>query len=401
LSEDIAKIQRLARVAQAFRPSAPVDRYAMLAGRRSKIMETVGAVSQAGQHVALYGERGVGKTSLTNILGEIFDTDDLPDYQWARVNCNTEDTFTSLWRTIFRELGIEDDETSIAPEDVRWRLAKMGRPAVLVIDELDRLADDEALTLLADTIKTLSDHIVESTLVLVGVASSLDDLVGEHGSIDRALVQVEMPRMSPSELGEILDKGCSFIGLGIKPEAAMRITDLSEGLPHFTHLLAFHASQRVIADDRHEITAQDVAVAIDSAVSTHTIRTDYHRATRSTRDETLYPQVLLACALAQKDSGVFPAGAVRAPLKAITGRAYDIPAFAPHLKKFLEPERGGVLRREGEPRRRFYRFTNPLMQPYVILHALSSGFLTEDALLEIRGEPPTTDDSPSDSLQLF
>jgi len=395
----MAKIQRLALAAQAFRPSAPVDRYAMLAGRRTKLLEIVGAVSQPGRHVALYGERGVGKTSITNILAEIFDAPDLPDFAWARVNCNTEDNFGSLWRTIFRELGTEVGD-DLSPEDVRYTLARRDTPAVIVIDELDRLDDDPSLTLLADTIKSLSDHVVHSTLVLVGVATSLDELVGEHGSIERALVQVEMPRMSPEELLEIVEKGCAMVELSSLPTAAHSMASLSEGLPHYTHLLGYHATQRVIQDDRKEITTADVDAAIHQAVETHTIKSDYQRATRSTRSETLYPDVLLACALAQKDTlGAFPAGAIRDPLKRITGTEYAIPAFAPHLKKFLEPERGSVLWRDGEPRRYFYRFANPLMQPYVILHALAERKIDDAVLTEMVGT--TSEDGPSEPQPLF
>lgn len=360
-------------------------------------MDVVSAVGQSGQHVALYGERGVGKTSLANTLAEIFDADELPNYQAVGINCNTEDTFESLWGNILRELGAgngAEDEGVSSPEDVRYRLSQLDPPALIVIDELDRLEDDLSLTLLSDTIKTLSDHVVPSTLVLVGVAGSIDELIGEHESVERALVQVEMPRMSPDELREVIEKGCSYIGLTAAPVAVDKITMLSEGLPHYTHLLGYYASQRVVADDRSEITLGDVNAAVDQAVEKHTIRSDYRKATRSTRSETLYPHVLLACALAVKDAlGAFPAGAVREPLKVITGRDYQIPAFAPHLKKLLEPERGSVLQREGEPRRYFYRFANPLLQPYVILHGLSEGLINDETLVQLDRHDPTTDDS--------
>jgi hypothetical protein len=79
----------------------------------------------------------------------------------------------------------------------------------------------------------------------------------------------------------------------------------------------------------------------------------------------------LACALLQGDElGYFTAGDVREPLKAIMGKAYDIPQFAGHLKDLASPKRGDVLQRTGEKRRRRYRFTNPLLQPYVVMRGL-------------------------------
>jgi Cdc6-like AAA superfamily ATPase len=378
------KLQRIARVAQAFTPSAPVDRLALFAGRFAQINDVVSAVTNRGQHAALYGERGVGKTSLANVLAELFALPDLPDYQAALVNCNTEDSFESLWRNVFRDLSVADAEVA-GPEDIRVSLARLDPPALIVIDELDRLDDDEALTLLADTVKTLSDHGVASTLVLVGVGHSVGDLIGEHQSVARALVQVEMPRMSREELREIMAKCCARAGITAAPQATEKIVFLSEGLPHYTHLLGLYAGQRAVQDDRAEITLGDVDAAIPQAVAKHTIKSDYLKATRSTRADTLYPKVLLACALAQKNElGFFTAGAIRDPLEMIHGKRLEIPAFARHLKQFLEPGRGSVLEREGEERRYFYRFADPIMQPYVILSGLSDGLLTDEQLSELQ-----------------
>jgi Cdc6-like AAA superfamily ATPase len=393
LTNEIPKLQRLARVARAFTPSTPVSRLDMLAGRYDQILAVMNAVSQSGQHVGLYGERGVGKTSLANVLAELFDTEGLPHYQAVLVNCATDDTFTSLWRNIFRELRVELDEHP-SPESVRRALTDLEPPPLVVIDELDRFEDDEGLTLMADTVKTLADHAVPASLVFVGVARSIGDLMGEHQSIVRNLIQVEMPRMSHKELREILDRGCERAGLTVRDSAADKIVLLSEGLPHYTHLLGLHAGQRTVQDDRTEIMVEDVNAAIPLAVAGHLIQSTYLRATESTRKGNLYPQVLLACALVQKNQhGFFSAGAIRDPLEVVAGRRIDIPQFSRHLSHFLGPERGAVLQREGVPRRWFYRFSDPIMQPYVILKALSDGLLTEEQLGKVQesgaAEPPT------------
>jgi Cdc6-like AAA superfamily ATPase len=381
-----AKIERIAAVSRAFTPGAPVGELEMLAGRMAQLTDVVSAVSMRGQHVGLYGERGVGKTSLATVLAEYFgDSGIRPDLQSVVVNCSTDDTFSTLWRHVFTELGVDDVELSFAPELVRRRLQALERPALVVIDELDRLEDDDALTGLSDTIKTLSDHAVPSTLVLVGVARSIGELVGEHASIVRALIQIEMPRMTVSELGEILINGCERAGISAKQDAIHRIAVLSEGLPHYTHLLGLHAGLWAVQNDRLEITLSDVQIAIPKAVDRHTILSDYQRATRSARKDALFAQVLLACALAPKNQlGFFTSGSIRKPLHLIAGRRIDIPAFSNHLSQFLEPERGAVLQREGSSRRYFYRFADPIFQPYVVLSGLKDGLITDDQLSQLQ-----------------
>jgi energy-coupling factor transporter ATP-binding protein EcfA2 len=387
LTSELPKLQRLARVARAFTPSTPVSQLDMLAGRYDQIVTVMNAVSQAGQHVGLYGERGVGKTSLANVLAELFDAEGLPHYQAVLVNCATEDTYATLWRNIFRELRVELDEPP-APESIRRALAEIDPPPLIVIDELDRFEDDDGLTLMADTVKTLSDHAITATIVFVGVARSIGELMGEHQSIVRNLIQVEMPRMSHKELREILDRGCERALLQVDDSAADRVAALSEGLPHYTHLLGLHAGQRTAQDDRNEIMVEDVNAAIPLAVAGHTIQSAYLRATESPRKGNLFPQVLLACALVEKNQhGFFSAGAIRAPLEVIAGRRIDIPQFSRHLSHFLGSERGSVLQREGVPRRWFYRFSDPILQPYVILKALSDGLLTEEQLAKVQGAP--------------
>ena len=56
------------RVAEVFTPSAPIDSMALFRGRSTQIQMLVEAVSQIGQHAIVYGERGVGKTSMANVL---------------------------------------------------------------------------------------------------------------------------------------------------------------------------------------------------------------------------------------------------------------------------------------------------------------------------------------------
>lgn len=385
-ADEIGKWGKYARVAEVFTPGAPIDNLALFAGRIEQIKDVLTAVSQRGQHVVLYGERGVGKTSLANILDDFFADRGVGALHSVRINCGTSDTFYGIWRKVFRELGLEADAESIgSADDLRYALKDAPPRSLIVIDELDRLEDDEGLTLMSDTIKALSDHSAPVTLMLIGVADSVEHLVGDHRSIERALVQVQMPRMSLDESMEAIEKGAGELGMAITAVARARIARLSEGLPYYTHLLCLHAFQRAVTDERDEVWAGDIQTAVELSVqkAQHSIRSAHQLATRSPRKDNLFSEVLLACALAAKDDlGYFTASGVREPLERVTGRSYNIPAFARHLKEFASEKRGYALVKTGPKGRTFYRFENPLLQPFTILSGLDRGLVTEDQLID-------------------
>src|SRR5665811_71472 len=390
--EPTGKLRRIAQVGSVFTPGAPIDDYTLFGGRMDQVTDVINTVGQKGRHVILYGERGVDKTSLANILAEVFAGFDGFRLKSVGVNCQTSDDFASLWSNVFRELEWDGNGTWAGripdePEQIRYALERLENQALIVIDELDRLEDDDALSLLADTIKTLSDHAAPVTLVLVGVADSVDDLLGDHYSVGRALTQVHLPRMSTSELEEIVDKGLSELRLEVEPEARRRIARLSEGLPFYTHSLALHAGQHAVADDRARIEEVDVSRAVQRVVSKtqHSIQAAYETATRSPRKDTLFQQVLLAAALAPKGSlGHFTAGSVREPMSRIMGEQVEISKFNRHLNAFAGEKRGRILEKSGEERGWFYRFRDPLLQPFVLLQGLAREQVDERLVAEMQ-----------------
>lgn len=376
---DLSKAIRLANVSKYFTPGAPVSAVDLFSGRFEQIVQVLSVMNQPGRHVVLYGERGVGKTSLANLITEFAKGDDgssQTGLRSTRINCSTQDSFKTIWTRIFRDLGLEVPESwayaSPDPDEIRRLLEGLPVPRFLIIDEFDRWEDDEGLSLMADTIKSMADHAIRSKIILVGVADSIDELVGEHESIQRNLEQVPMPRMTAEELEKIPTTGFGKLEMSLEGQALSLIVNLSEGLPHYAHYLSLHAGQRAIQEDRTEVQSEDVLHAVRAAVKNHTVLSEYKRAIHAQRSGTLHEHVLLACALAIKDElGYFTAADVREPMSAIMGRYYDIPAFSPHLKAFTEAERAAVLRREGPERRPRYRFRNPLIQPFAVLQALS------------------------------
>lgn len=384
----------MAEINQAFTPGSPIDSRDLFAGRKRQREKVINTIFQKGAHAILFGERGVGKTSLANILFDYLVIVGKFDYQRAKVNCADGMDFDAIWRSAFKQLTFEQDDGSSFTlekalpknpnsENVKETLQLLNDRSIIIIDELDKVTDRKTQRKLADTIKTLSDNAIGTTLIMVGVGDSIDQLIAEHRSIERAIVQVPMKRMSKSELLEIIDKGLSKCeGLTIESSARERIADYSQGLPFYTHLLARESALQAIRSDRTNLNMQDLEYAVREAVDSQleTNLTAYNTAVSAPRGKNFKP-VLLACALAEKnEQQLFYAKDVVAPLRLITKKQYDVPAFAKHLKAFCESNRGNILERRGPPRRVQYRFVKPLMEPYVVLRGLADGLISEAQL---------------------
>lgn len=398
------RVRRRIALARVFTPAAPVDEKDLFAGRIDQVNKLIDAIGQRGQHAIIYGERGVGKTSLANVLQQ-FLTAAGQNVIALRFNADDTATFTSVWHGILAEatrpvskkragLGATPsiEQTPIplpekmSPDDVRRALLTFDPRSlpILIIDEFDKMPGDEVRSAFANTIKNLSDHSVNATVVIVGVGNTVDELLKEHQSIDRALVQIAMPRMTDDELRQIIDKGLKRVSMTIDSDAADHITALSQGLPYYTHLLTLHAGQQAVERDSSEILMSDVESAIKLGIegASQSIRSDYEKATQSPQTGNLYRQVLLACALAKRtEMGFFPAANVREPLRVITRNAHiDIPNYAQHLHSFSTPERGAVLEKSGQKHRFVFRFRNPLMQPFVTMRGYAEGMIDSEML---------------------
>ncbi len=388
-----------ARLQRAFSPGAPIDSYSLFAGRSEEVSQILRAVNSRGQHLALFGERGVGKTSLANVLAEVLVGKQ--GFAIVKTTASRDDSFKDIWRRIGRELKFRSETPGIgfsaetkqeivtledrlgnatSPDDIRYHIARLPIQVVVVIDEFDRLAGTRATRQMADCIKTFSDNALRATIMLVGVADDIDELVAEHASVERALVQVRMPRMTHDELAEIITKSCFATGMTFTDGASAQCIGFAQGLPHYTHLLSLFAAELALDDGALEVTEAHVSASIQTALdrAQQSIQNLYHKATSSPRKDNLFREVLTACALAEADQlGYFAPADIKKPLSEIMRKPYDIPAFARHLKEFCDVNRGPILQRTGPERRYRYRFVNPLMQPYVILSGLSSHIISQ------------------------
>src|SRR5882757_986123 len=164
--EGVRFMQLSFEVGSVFTPGSPINERDLFSGRLEQVSKILNTVSQRGYHAALYGERGVGKTSLSNVLSN-FLHDTGRSYLLPRVNCDASDTFTSMWKKLLQDvvvtesrpgIGFSAEEVestrniveslpdTITPDDVRRILETLckGTNLVVVFDEFDRLIDTRA-----------------------------------------------------------------------------------------------------------------------------------------------------------------------------------------------------------------------------------------------------------------
>jgi len=146
-------------IRKSFSPAAPIDQRQLFAGRNAQIKRLLYAISERGRHAVLYGERGVGKTSLTNIFHMLIEGTEqrvLP----IRVQSAPQDDYVSLWRKVLREITYPVTENQgygkettvsrsfadpytdkITADDVVRSLRSLGNSfsVVVIFDEFDKI----------------------------------------------------------------------------------------------------------------------------------------------------------------------------------------------------------------------------------------------------------------------
>lgn len=373
-----------ARAKHLFKPSSPIDEERLFSGRLSQVHDLLGVIYESGAHAILYGERGVGKSSLANTV-----TNKIPpqveNIKIFKQNCRPEDSFFDLWSKMLWDQHYEDAPIAdiLKYEDrpfvVNKMLEALPRPYqyVFIFDEFDRIQSPATKSAMADTIKHFSDYPQRVTIIIIGVGFSIEELFGAHPSIQRCCQQILMPRMDKSELGEIISERYQEIGLNISDVIISRLVDLAQGLPGFVHLLGREAALSAIDRKSRLIEDCDYIHAVTESVrkAQESLISSYNKAVYSAK-ENLYQEVLLACAMAETDErGKFSASNVKDKLSVLLNRPVEISYFARHLSSFCDEERGPVLRKTGKPKAFQYQFIEAPLQPYILMMGKKDGLI--------------------------
>src|SRR6266508_4047486 len=111
--DDGQRYRLMAEINVTFTPGSPIDTQDLFAGRKRQRTKLMNTIFQKGEHAILFGERGVGKTSLANILFDLLVIMGKFSCQRAKVNCAGGMSFEAIWRSIFKQLTFEQEDGTI------------------------------------------------------------------------------------------------------------------------------------------------------------------------------------------------------------------------------------------------------------------------------------------------
>ena len=392
----------LARCEQAFRPFAPISLPQFFKGRAHDVELLCSELRTPGRQVAIYGERGVGKTSLAK-LAYFFAKYNDEDTHFVR--CESDSTYDSIFEQLLLEAGegyfpntlerqkhrratagagplsvstgktVRSTETAIAsgkrvgPGLLLQRFA--GREGLLIVDEYDRVRDQATNTRLAETLKHFSDAASKAKIIVVGVAETLSGLVGEHKSLTRCLAQIKLERMHDKELAEIISTGEDQLEVAFQESIRKRIIALSDGFPFYTHLLCKYSAEeagKVLRDNpsaRAVVAEPEYRNALNRALRTgeSTLRDAYQTAVITVKRKTeMFKNVLWGVAYTQ--SPEVQVKDIAENIGLLTGEKPKVESLSNYLGPLTKPEKKEVLVRV---RQGYYKFANPLMRAYIRL----------------------------------
>ncbi|GHF25479.1 hypothetical protein GCM10017044_20360 [Kordiimonas sediminis] len=283
VTDDALERARIA-LREVMAPSAPVQNKAYFAGRTKELERAISAIEDERMHLVVYGKRGWGKTSFTNTLTSIAKE---AGYIVCRSACTQATTFSGLFRTFLKSIPLlhdrsylaahgadnanlgfdtllpDDDFTSKELTDVLVNLSSTR--ILFVLDEFDRANLERLKYQIAETIKSFSDNSIRATLIIVGVADTLNDLLGIHESIQRNIAGIPMRLLSTGEFDELINIGEAGTGLRYSPIVRECISDLSRKVPHFARLLCLHAGQHALVEQRWDVSMHDLHIAVEQA----------------------------------------------------------------------------------------------------------------------------------------
>jgi uncharacterized protein len=314
-------------------PSTSIKTPERLYGRDKYLSTMARSLNSVGRQIFVYGDRGVGKTSLALTAAQVHTgSKRKPIY----VVCENESTFGTVIQavansTIKVEDRIERPSTgqsagftilgngvninkgtprtaSISPpasinealDLVKYIMTKGSGRQIVVIDEMERIKSQIEKTKFAEFIKNLGEVDENISFVFCGIASDLNDIIGGHPSAGRILEPIKLDKLHHSDLWKIITSVTEALNIGIEREYLIRIGQISDGFPHFVHLIgeSMFWSMQESPNSLEDVRIDDFNAGVNGALerAEPTLRVQYDKATKKTRLTEDYEEVLWALA---------------------------------------------------------------------------------------------------------
>jgi hypothetical protein len=391
---------RHARIEATFTPSSPVTRRDLFSGRTHALQQLLEISSQPGRHAVVYGEAATGKTSLATIIREFHDG----PMGVLHVTAEAGDTFTALWkraaesvRTSLRRaerglasstypadtpttIGRDGEATASEALDMLARLCA-GAPVWVVFDAFERVTDGATRLRMRELAESTAALAPGATLVFVGQGSSGDALLAPSAS----LVPVHVTRLTNNESVECALRALRQASITAEDVVVERIAVLANGLPHAVQALtrATAHDAAALGSGHLENTNLDAGMRAVLHESAAEVRQAYEFATVRAR-RGIYPEILLACALAPRDEhGSFSVADVCDAVTRIVHR--EVRGLTNQVCALTEAGRGTVLDKQGAAKAARYRFVDPRLEPYILMRGLEEGWATHHAATWLPG----------------
>lgn len=274
-----------AKLRNAYTPSQPVADRRQFAGRDEILKTIIRSIEDQRLHVVLYGERGIGKTSLLHVLTQAaVEARYIVVYTSCGANSNFDETFRAaaadiplLFHSGFSPTAVESEQGAsladllpnepLSPRKFGDLCAKLtGTRVLIILDEFDRSESGSFRRDVAELIKNLSDRLGRVQLVLAGVAADLTELVEHIPSIRRNIFALRVPKMTEQEVLQIVANGERETDLKFDSKATAFVVEVARGSPYIANLICHHAGHAALDAGRSTVSPTDVTIAVDRAI---------------------------------------------------------------------------------------------------------------------------------------
>jgi hypothetical protein len=387
-------------------PARAISSPQHLKGREKKLTQIDRAFNSPGKHVFIYGDRGVGKTSLAQTAAFIRQS---ADAEPIRVACGGADFFRTVKDAVSQALPINigrdrkiEEKLKIGIGGFGYELGKTivegavpdvgsvneaanllrfvghvcSRAPVIIFDEFDQIEADIDKKRCADIIKQVSDRGINARFIICGIGSSLEELIGVHLSTGRYLSPIHLEPLSHDACWEIIQSACSTLGLDVQHHHLVRIGQISDGFPYYVHLIGEQMLWSVF-DDPEAISTigqshfeNGIRQAVQEAQTT--LRIIYEKATQKYSD--VYEEVLWAVAdghlLRRQITSIFETSYSRIMEERHPRSPLTKEQFYSRMNSLKTERHGNILNAKGAG---WYEFTENIVRGYVRLKAENEG----------------------------